>query len=161
VSGATTMMVRRSDDDRYRMDHNWMRSARMDYGVRNERTTIMRRNWRGGLKIIMSRFKQDETRPIVPHEAKRELEAIEQLLETPDVEVKVPVIRYARLLNTIVDQAMLIEMYRLDIRFVWDTLKEINPSNYDHDDVCAMNAANCEVLTKLTPVVQAMEESND
>ncbi len=36
-----------------------------------------------------------------------------------------------------------------DIRWAYETLQEINPSNYDHDDVCNLNAASVEVLLRL------------
>lgn len=39
------------------------------------------------------------------------------------------------------------------IRFAHDTLMEINPSNYDHDDVCKMNAASVEVILALAPML--------
>ena len=38
---------------------------------------------------------------------------------------------------------------RSQVEFVYDTLIEINPSNYDHDDVCRMNDASVEVMSAL------------
>lgn len=37
------------------------------------------------------------------------------------------------------------------LQFSYDTLLEINPSNYDHDDVCAMNSASVEVMLAIAP----------
>lgn len=37
------------------------------------------------------------------------------------------------------------------LRFSHDTLQEINPSNYDHDDVCKMNDASVEVILAIAP----------
>lgn len=36
-----------------------------------------------------------------------------------------------------------------EIAWAIDTLQEINPSNYDHDDVCALNTASVEVILGL------------
>ena len=38
---------------------------------------------------------------------------------------------------------------RSQVAFAYDTLVEINPSNYDHDDVCRMNDASVEVMLAL------------
>lgn len=45
------------------------------------------------------------------------------------------------------------EMKRLRdlLRFSHDTLWEINPSNYDHDDVCKLNDASVEVILAIAP----------
>lgn len=37
------------------------------------------------------------------------------------------------------------------IRWAHDTLYEINPSNYDHDEVCKLNSASVEVILALAP----------
>ncbi|WCA57815.1 hypothetical protein G6M16_008925 [Agrobacterium tumefaciens] len=37
------------------------------------------------------------------------------------------------------------------LRFAHDTLWEINPSNYDHDDVCKLNDASVEVILAIAP----------
>lgn len=37
------------------------------------------------------------------------------------------------------------------LRFSHDTLWEINPSNYDHDDVCKLNDASVEVILTIAP----------
>lgn len=37
--------------------------------------------------------------------------------------------------------------------WAFNTLTEINPSNYDHDDVCEMNAASVEVMLGLKPIL--------
>lgn len=37
------------------------------------------------------------------------------------------------------------------LRFSHDTLWEINPSNYDHDDVCKLNDASVEVILAIAP----------
>lgn len=39
------------------------------------------------------------------------------------------------------------------IRWAHDTLYEINPSNYDHDEVCKLNDASVEVILGLAPVL--------
>ena len=38
---------------------------------------------------------------------------------------------------------------RGEIEWAMDTLQEINPSNYDHDQVCSLNAASVEVFLGL------------
>lgn len=48
-----------------------------------------------------------------------------------------------------------IERLREALRFAYDTLVEINVSNYDHDDVCALNAASIEVMLGLKSLVEA------
>ena len=37
------------------------------------------------------------------------------------------------------------------LQWAYDTLVEINPSNYDHDDVCRMNDASVEVMLSIGP----------
>jgi hypothetical protein len=37
------------------------------------------------------------------------------------------------------------------IKWAHDTLYEINPSNYDHDEVCRLNGASVEVILGLAP----------
>jgi hypothetical protein len=32
------------------------------------------------------------------------------------------------------------------LSWAYDTLEEINPSNYDHDDACSLSAASVEVI---------------
>lgn len=39
------------------------------------------------------------------------------------------------------------------IRWAHETLYEINPSNYDHDDVCKVNDASVEVILGLAPTL--------
>lgn len=39
------------------------------------------------------------------------------------------------------------------IRWAHDTLYEINPSNYDHDEVCKLNDASVEVILGLAPAL--------
>jgi hypothetical protein len=39
------------------------------------------------------------------------------------------------------------------IRWAHDTLYEINPSNYDHDEVCKINDASVEVILGLAPTL--------
>ncbi|WP_288927250.1 hypothetical protein [uncultured Maritimibacter sp.] len=39
------------------------------------------------------------------------------------------------------------------LRWVHETLWEINPSNYDHDDVCKLNAASVEVILGIAPTL--------
>lgn len=39
------------------------------------------------------------------------------------------------------------------LRWVHETLWEINPSNYDHDDVCKLNAASVEVILGIAPML--------
>lgn len=39
------------------------------------------------------------------------------------------------------------------IRWAHDTLYEINPSNYDHDEVCRVNNASVEVILGLAPIL--------
>lgn len=52
------------------------------------------------------------------------------------------------------------EIERLTALLTWahDTLLEINPSNYDHDDVCNLNAASVEVALAIAPHIK--EPSN-
>jgi len=39
------------------------------------------------------------------------------------------------------------------LRWAHDTLWEINPSNYDHDDVCKLNDASVEVILGIAPLI--------
>ena len=39
------------------------------------------------------------------------------------------------------------------IRWAHDTLYEINPDNYDHDEVCKLNNASVEVILGLAPLL--------
>ena len=39
------------------------------------------------------------------------------------------------------------------LRWAHDTLWEINPSNYDHDDVCKINDASVEVILGIAPLI--------
>lgn len=50
-----------------------------------------------------------------------------------------------------VDAAVLAE--REVLRWAHDTLWEINPSNYSHDDVCLLNAASVEVILGIAPLI--------
>lgn len=58
------------------------------------------------------------------------------------------------------------------LRWVHETLWEINPSNYDHDDVCKLNAASVEAILGIAPTLEethgkspewwaAREQAND
>jgi hypothetical protein len=42
------------------------------------------------------------------------------------------------------------------VSWAYDTLVEINPDNYSHDDVCRMNDASVEVILGLDDTVQAL-----
>ena len=42
-----------------------------------------------------------------------------------------------------------VERLRGELGWAIETLREINPSNYDHDDVCALNYASVEVILGL------------
>lgn len=42
-----------------------------------------------------------------------------------------------------------VERLRGELGWAIETLREINPSNYDHDDVCALNSASVEVILGL------------
>ena len=42
---------------------------------------------------------------------------------------------------------------RVLVRWAHDTLYELNPSNYDHDEVCRVNDAAVEVILGLAPVL--------
>ena len=39
------------------------------------------------------------------------------------------------------------------VKFAFDNLQEINPLNYDHEDVCFMNQKNVEVIIALKSVL--------
>lgn len=39
------------------------------------------------------------------------------------------------------------------LRWAHDTLWEINPSNYGHDDVCKLNDASVEVILGIAPLI--------
>tara|TARA_B100000446_G_scaffold118873_1_gene110956 strand:+ start:369 stop:680 length:312 start_codon:yes stop_codon:yes gene_type:complete len=39
------------------------------------------------------------------------------------------------------------------LQWAFDTLIELNPSNYDHDNVCEVNAAAVEVMLGLKPIL--------
>lgn len=43
------------------------------------------------------------------------------------------------------------------LRWACDTLQEINPSNYDHDDVCDLNASSVEVFLGLQAILSKLE----
>jgi len=53
------------------------------------------------------------------------------------------------------EAALVAERDRLREMIAWavETLQEINPSNYGHDDVCALNAASVEVCLGLDSVL--------
>lgn len=60
--------------------------------------------------------------------------------------------------------AALDEIERLRVLIQWshDTLHEINPNNYDHDDVCRINDASVEVILGLAPTIgEAHGESQE
>jgi hypothetical protein len=42
------------------------------------------------------------------------------------------------------------------VSWAYDTLIEINPGNYSHDDVCRLNDASVEVILGLDDTVQAL-----
>lgn len=44
-------------------------------------------------------------------------------------------------------------------QFAANKLEEINPSNYDHEDVCSLNAASVEVGLYLDAVLRAAQEN--
>lgn len=44
------------------------------------------------------------------------------------------------------------------LQWVFDTLQEINPSNYDHDDVCSLNAASVEVAIAIRTALGQQEQ---
>ena len=47
------------------------------------------------------------------------------------------------------------ERLRGELQWAIDTLQEINPSNYDHDDVCNLNGASVEVILGLQQALGA------
>lgn len=51
-----------------------------------------------------------------------------------------------------------VERLRGELGWVIETLHEINPSNYEHDDVCALNSAAVEVILGLQ---KALGETHD
>lgn len=51
-----------------------------------------------------------------------------------------------------------VERLRGELGWAIETLHEINPSNYDHDDVCALNSASVEVILGLQ---KALGETHD
>jgi uncharacterized coiled-coil protein SlyX len=54
---------------------------------------------------------------------------------------------------TIAAQAAELARLRGLIRWAHDTLWELNPSNYDHDEVCKVNDAAVEVILGLAPII--------
>lgn len=60
--------------------------------------------------------------------------------------------------RTRADEAEKRERELLDLlQFAYDTLYEINPSNYDHDEVCRLNDASVEVISTIKPVLPQPE----
>jgi hypothetical protein len=51
--------------------------------------------------------------------------------------------------NTRPQVAELVEVFQ----WAFDTLIELNPSNYDHNNVCEVNAAAVEVMLGLKPIL--------
>ena len=47
------------------------------------------------------------------------------------------------------------------LRFAHDTLGEINPSNYDHDDVCNLNDKSVEVIIALSATLAELKGQDD
>lgn len=47
------------------------------------------------------------------------------------------------------------------IRWAYETLYEINPSNYDHDEVCRLNDASVEVILGLKPLAAPQPASQN
>ena len=43
------------------------------------------------------------------------------------------------------------------LRWAYDTLKEINPSNYTHDDVCNLNDASVEAIIGIRDTLAELE----
>lgn len=43
------------------------------------------------------------------------------------------------------------------LRWAYGTLKEINPSNYTHDDACSLNDASVEVVIGIRAVLAELE----
>lgn len=52
--------------------------------------------------------------------------------------------------DTIAAQSKRIEELEEEREWIADTLVEINPSNYDHTDVCEMNSKSVEVILALS-----------
>jgi hypothetical protein len=44
------------------------------------------------------------------------------------------------------------------LKFTYSTLTEINPSNYDHDQVCEQNSASVEAILSIAAVLDELEE---
>lgn len=51
-----------------------------------------------------------------------------------------------------------VERLRRELGWAIETLHEINPSNYEHDDVCALNSSSVEVILGLQ---KALGETHD
>jgi hypothetical protein len=45
------------------------------------------------------------------------------------------------------------------LQLAYSTLTEINPSNYDHDDVCEQNNASVEVILSIAAVLDELEKT--
>lgn len=45
------------------------------------------------------------------------------------------------------------------LKFTYSTLTEINPSNYDHDQVCEQNSASVEAILSIAAVLGELEKS--
>jgi hypothetical protein len=55
----------------------------------------------------------------------------------------------------------LVEEARGSAQHAWDTLVEINVSNYGHDDVCRMNDASVEVALSMKALLARMGGEHD
>lgn len=92
-------------------------------------------------------------------------ELSDKLLDMADPRNMQPVSSYVMTLNQSADELdaraatiealekRLAELEGL-LSFTYDTLQEINPSNYDHDDVCSLNAASVEVILAIAPAIR-------
>ena len=45
------------------------------------------------------------------------------------------------------------------LKLTYSTLTEINPSNYDHDEVCELNNASVEAIYSIAAVLAELEET--
>lgn len=44
------------------------------------------------------------------------------------------------------------------LKLTYNTLTEINPNNYDHDDVCEQNNASVEAILSIAAVLEELEK---
>jgi hypothetical protein len=82
---------------------------------------------------------------------------IEQLVKERDDAEWVEVLRktYQRAKEAEAKLAKAVDVLQL----AYSTLTEINPSNYDHDDVCEQNNASVEVILSITAVLDELEKT--